>query len=174
MTDSSWSAQRWSFVLAAAVFASVWVAVAVAGPARIAGHIDAAGEVTRWDSKWVVLAGLGAVGLLFVVIFGFSGPLLARLPARAINLPGRRRKEYWMRAAHRAEFNRLMAEDLELIGAATMLLLAWLLAATTLFSASGEASMNGWAFAVPLVVYVLALIGYTVYIAVGARYRVRE
>ncbi|ANY24302.1 hypothetical protein [Gordonia terrae] len=124
MTDSPWSAQRWAFVLATAVFASVWVAVAVAGPARIAGHIDAAGEVTRWDSKWVVLTGLGAVGLL--------------------------------------------------IGAATMALLAWLLAATTVFSASGEASMNAWAFAVPLVVYVLALIGYTVYIAVGDRYRVRE
>nr|WP_064571138.1 hypothetical protein [Gordonia sp. LAM0048] len=124
MTDSPWSAQRWAFVLATAVFASVWVAVAVAGPARIAGHIDAAGEVTRWDSKWVVLTGLGAVGLL--------------------------------------------------IGAATMALLAWLLAATTVFSASGEASMNAWVFAVPLVVYVLALIGYTVYIAVGDRYRVRE
>ena len=79
-----------------------------------------------------------------------------------------------MRPEHRAEFNRLMAGDLELIGAATMALLAWLLAATTVFSASGEASMNAWAFAVPLVVYVLALIGYTVYIAVGDRYRVRE
>ncbi|MFE0750471.1 DUF1648 domain-containing protein [Gordonia sp. NPDC058843] len=174
MTDSSWSAQRWAFVIAAAVFVSVWVAVAVAGPDRIAGHVDAAGEVTRWDSKWVVLAGLGAVGLLFVVIFGFSGALLARLPARAINLPGRRRKEYWMRPAHRTEFNRLMAEDLELIGAATMVLLAWLLAATTIFSATGETSMNGWAFAVPLVIYVVALVGYTVYIAAGARYRVRE
>ncbi|UPW07736.1 DUF1648 domain-containing protein [Gordonia terrae] len=174
MTDSPWSAQRWAFVLATAVFASVWVAVAVAGPARIAGHIDAAGEVTRWDSKWVVLTGLGAVGLLIVVVFGASGPLLARLPARAINLPGRHRKEYWMRPEHRAEFNRLMAGDLELIGAATMALLAWLLAATTVFSASGQASMNAWAFAVPLVVYVLALIGYTVYIAVGDRYRVRE
>ena len=174
MTESSWSAQRWAFVLATAVFASVWVAVAVAGPARIAGHLDAAGEVTRWDSKWVVLAGLGAVGLLFVVVFGFSGRLLARLPARAINLPGRRRKDYWMRAENRPEFNRLMAEDLELIGAATMMLLAWLLAATTVFSASGETSMNGWAFAVPLVVYVVASMGYATYIAVGARYRVRE
>lgn len=159
-------------MLAAVVFAAVWVAVAVAGPTEIAGHIDASGEVTRWDSKWVVLGGLGVVGVAFAVLFGSSGWLLARLPAGAINLPGRRRKEYWMRPANRDEFNRRMSADLQVLGAATMVLLAWLLAATTVFSASGETSAGGWSFVVPVVLYLVALLGYTAYVAVGGRYRV--
>ncbi|MGW4610874.1 hypothetical protein ACWEJS_01350 [Rhodococcus triatomae] len=55
------------------------------------------------------------------------------------------------------------------LGAATTLFMAVLLAVVG--SALGD-SVNALALAVPTVLYTVALIGYTLYLAVGPRYRI--
>ncbi|WP_245548568.1 hypothetical protein [Gordonia namibiensis] len=169
MTQPSRDARRMFFPLSVIVFAAVWIGVAVVGSDEMAGHIGLDGEVTRWDSKWVFLGWLGVVGLVLVVIFGGAERVLSRLPASAVNFPSRRRKAYWMEPSNREEFNRRMGDDLSLLGGATLLMMAWLLAASAIIGSSDSAS---WTLAIPVAIYLVAVVGYTVYISVGSRYAI--
>lgn len=169
MTQPPRSPRRVLLPLAVVVFAAVWIGVAVVGSGELAGHIGMDGEVTRWDSKWGLLSGLGLVAVLIAVIFGGAERILSRLPARAVNLPSRRRKEYWMAPANREEFNRRMGDDLSSMGGATLLMMAWLLAASAIIGSGDSAS---WTLAIPVLIYLVAVLGYTVYISVGPRYAI--
>ncbi|WP_244216627.1 hypothetical protein [Gordonia alkanivorans] len=169
MTQPSRDARRMLLPLAVVVFAAVWIGVAVVGSDELAGHIGLDGEVTRWDSKWGLLSGLGLIAVLIAVIFGGAERILSRIPARAVNFPSRRRKEYWMEGSNRDEFNRRMGEDLALMGGATLLMMAWLLAASAIIGSGDSAS---WTLAIPVLTYLVAVLGYTVHISVGSRYAI--
>lgn len=168
---SRWDASRSALSIACAVFAAVWLWLAVSAPEHLPGHVDASGTVTRWDGKWSLLLSLGGVALVLALMFGFAKPLLSRLPAHAINLPSRRAHEYWTAPERRAEFDERISADLRWMGAATIMLMAWMLA--VIGSAQGD-SVNPWALVVPTVVYLVVVLGYTGLIAWGPRYRVPQ
>ncbi|MEO9327277.1 SdpI family protein [Gordonia aurantiaca] len=169
MTGPVPNPRRMLLPASAAVFAVVWVWVAVFGPDELAGHMGVDGEVTRWDSKWGLLTGLGLVAVLLVAVFGGVARLMPRVPASAVNLPGRHRKEYWMRPANRVDFDRMVAEDMAAIGAGTLLLMAWILAALAVM---GDDRIESWPLIVPVVIYLVAVLGHTVHITVGPRYAI--
>lgn len=165
--DGGW--RRFALWPSAAVFVLVWAAVAVAGPETVAGHVGPGGEVTRWDSKWELLTVFGLTAAGIVIAFGGMGWLLARIPASAVNLPNRRRKEYWTRPENRDRLNRMLSEDMGLIGAATLLLMAWLLVVLT---RAGDHGTDTWALLGPVLIFLAAVIAYTIHLAVGSRYAI--
>lgn len=114
-----------ALALTAVVFVAVWVLVASVGDRWVPARFDMSGSVTRWESKWAFLSTIGAIGAALLAIFLVAPPLVRRVPARAVNLPSRKAHEFWTNPAHRPEFDRRVAEDVEWLGTATLLLLAW-------------------------------------------------
>lgn len=155
--------------IAFAVFVGVWVWVAVTAAADVPGHFDASGAVTRWDSKWSFLLPIGGIGVALTAVFAGARWLLPRVPGHAINLPNRSAHQFWTSPAHRGEFDRRIAEDLEWLGAATLLLLAWMMGVSG--TTTGD-SASGWALGVPTVLYLAGVLGYCAYMIWGPRYRV--
>lgn len=77
--------------------------------------------------------------------------------------------DYWTAPENRPTLNRKMAEDLDWMGAATALLLAWIVGVSG--STVGD-SVSVWVLAVPTTLYLLAILAYVVFIIKGGRYRV--
>lgn len=155
--------------LAFAVFTGVWMWLAVTAGPEVPGHFDGSGEVTRWDSKWSFLLPIGGVAAAVTAVFAAARRLLPRISGRAINLPNRAAHRYWTSPANRGEFDRRVAEDLEWIGAATLLLLAWMMGVSGQTTGTGVSS---WALVVPTVLYLAGVLGYCAHMVAGARYRV--
>ncbi|MFC4604062.1 hypothetical protein [Rhodococcus kronopolitis] len=155
--------------LSFAVFVGVWAWLAVTADAELPGHFDGSGTVTRWDSKWSFLLPMAGVGVAATAVFAGAGRLIARVPGHAINLPSQGAHRYWTSPANRGELNRRTSEDLEWIGAATLMLLAWMTGVSG--STTGD-STSGWALAVPTALYLVVVLGRCVYLVGGPRYRV--
>lgn len=75
------------------------------------------------------------------------------------------------RPCNRAEFDRKIGADIQTIVAATVLLLAWVLAVSG--SATGDAVSTGVLDA-PIITYLVSILGYCAYLVWGARYRVPD
>ena len=132
-------------------------------------HFDGSGQVDRTESKQSFLLTMGGIGFALVGLFASTAWWFPKIPASMVNLPSRTVHEYWTAAENRPELNRKMAEDLEWIGAGTALLLAWI---TGVAGATTGDSVSVWVLAVPTGLYMLAIVGYVVYIVKGGRYRV--
>lgn len=152
-----------------AVFAAVWVWLAVTAAAEVPGHFDGSGTVTRWDSKWSFLLPIGGVAIAVTALFAGMRWLFPRVPGHAINLPSRRAHEYWTSPAHRPELDRKLSEDLEWMGAATLLLLAWMMGVSGTTTGDG---VSGWLLVTPTALYLAAVLGYCGFMIAGPRYRV--
>jgi hypothetical protein len=155
--------------IAYALCAGVWIWVAVAADDEVAGHFDMSGNVTRWDTKWSFLGVLGGVILVLGVLCALARRLIGRVPGQMVNLPGRSAHDYWTAPENRPDFDRKMSADLEWLGAATALLIAWIV------GVAGSATDDGvdvWILAAPTVLYVVAVLAYTAYVVWGGRYRV--
>lgn len=162
------SVGRTALILATAVFAVVWILTALFADSRLPAHFNSSGEVNRWDDKWSLLGPLAGVGVAMVVIFGGAEFIFRRMPARMINLPNHKRHAYWTAPENRAEFNRRFAGDMQAIGAAAVLLLAYVLAVC----ATAGGPVNVWVLAAPTVAFLVFVLGYIVYMSVGPRYRI--
>ncbi|WP_255182516.1 hypothetical protein [Rhodococcus sp. 06-1460-1B] len=147
--------------------ALMWVAV-TAGDV-LPAHFTGSGRVDRVESKSSFLLTTGGIGFVLIGFFASVGWWLPRLPAQLVNLPSRRMHDYWTAPENRPTLNRKMAEDLDWMGAATALLLAWIVGVSG--STVGH-SVSVWVLAVPTVLYLLAILGYVVFIIKGGRYRV--
>ncbi|MGA9870935.1 MAG: hypothetical protein WBQ44_07325 [Rhodococcus sp. (in: high G+C Gram-positive bacteria)] len=154
--------------VACSLFAASLVWLATTAGDTVPAHFDGSGSVTRTDSTSSFLLSMGLTALALTALFAGARVLLPRLPGGAVNLPSRDAHAYWTAPENRAEFDRRMSEDLEWIGAATLLLLTWF----TLVSGTAEVAVSVWALAVPTVAYIAALLGYAVYAVRGGRYRV--
>ncbi|MEU3474338.1 hypothetical protein [Rhodococcus sp. NPDC006774] len=156
-----------SFTALVFVGALMWVAV-TAGDV-LPAHFTGSGRVDRVEPKSSFLLTTGGIGFVLIGFFASVGWWLPRLPAQLVNLPTRRMHDYWTSPENRPTLDRKMAEDLDWMGAATALLLAWIVgvAGTTV----GD-SVSVWVLAVPTALYVLAILGYVVFVVKGGRYRI--
>lgn len=146
--------------------ALVWLAVSADGD--VPAHFDGSGVVTRRESASsfiLSMAGVAACAVLFASVRVW----ISRLPAQAINLPSAKAHRYWTDPVRRSEFDRKMSEDLEWIGAATIVLLSWF--SVVAGTARGD-SVSVWLLAVPTAVYLLGILGYAIYVVRGGKYRV--
>ncbi|MBY4213879.1 hypothetical protein HQO42_24805 [Rhodococcus fascians] len=160
---------RAALLLSSLVFVGSLVWVAVTAGDEIPAHFDGSGQVDRMDSKLSFLLTMGATGFVLIGLFASVGWWLPKLPAQMVNLPSRRLHEYWTSPENRPELNRKMAEDLDWIGVASALLMSWI--GVVAGTVTGE-SVSVWLFAVPTALYVIAILGYAVYVFKGGRYRI--
>lgn len=157
--------------LAFAVFAAVWIWMAATAGEQLPVRFDSSGAVTNRDSTWSFLAVTGGVGVAVTIASAVAPALFSRVPAQAISLPNPAAHRYWTDPANRAEFDRKVGADSQVMGGATVLLLAWVVAVSG--SATGHA-VSTWVLAVPTVVYLVGILGYCAYLTRGARYRVPD
>ncbi|MDV6263701.1 hypothetical protein [Rhodococcoides yunnanense] len=160
---------RDALLLSSLVFIGVLVWVALTAGDEIPAHFDGSGQVDRMDSKLSFLLTMGGTGFVLIGLFASVRWWFPKLPAQFVNLPTRHMHEYWTADENRSALNRKVPEDLDWIGVATMLLFAWIagVAGTT----TGD-SVSAWVLAVPTALYLLAILGYVVFIIKGGRYRV--
>ncbi|MBY6365476.1 hypothetical protein [Rhodococcoides corynebacterioides] len=163
-----WSRRALWLSVALLIATAVWAVATTDGP--VALRVDASGEVTRVGSVWTLVGVLGGIGGVLAATFLGAQRFLPHLPARLINLPSAEAHAFWTAPENRNELHRLLAEDLEWIGAATLVLFSWL----TAVCVTAENSVAAWALVVPVVAYTIAVLGYSVHLMRGGRYRPRS
>lgn len=145
------------------------------GPDTVPQHVGSSGEVNAWASKSshvLVMMGLGAFLLLVTV---GSKALVSRVDASWINLPGRASHAYWTAPDNRPRFNRRMGADIDFLMGVTFVFIAVVsvtMALTTGRGGSADPSTIPSVLAVS--VYLLVVIGYCAFLAVGSRYAVPD
>lgn len=164
------SARAW-FVASVLVYLVVlgWaVAVLPDGPVPL--HFGADGTPDRFGSRTEAVVVLAAVGLGTAALMAGLTRLLEgdRISFRHMNVPY---KPYWSRPENQQRARRMMAEDMGLIAAMTMGLLA-AVAVTVVDSALGGGSSTGWFWWV-MAGYLLAVTGWVVRMYLS-RYRPPE
>ena len=160
---------RAALLLSSLVFIGAMVWVAVTAGNELPAHFTGSGRVDRVESKSSFLLTTGGIGFALIGFFATIGWWLPKVQAQLVKLPSRRMHEYWTSPKNRPELNRKMAEDLEWIGAATALLLAWIVGVSG--TTVGD-SVSVWVLAVPTTLYLLIVLGYVVFMIKGGRYRI--
>lgn len=138
-------------------------------PERVPLHFGAAGQVDRWGSRTEAVVTMGAIIGGMALLFWVLVLAVPRLPASLVNLPARD-KEWWLATPERhEELNRRLVADLYLLGAATVLLVVLLEAATVWQARTPDPALGPW-FWVLTAGYLVLVLGYTAYL-VTRRYR---
>lgn len=150
--------------MAFAIFLAAVILVYLAAPEQVAAHRDTAGEVTRTESRERFALIMGAIGFGLWLLFAFGHRLLARAPAWALNVP---HPQYWASPEGRPQLARLLRQDLGWIGVMTLALMTPL----TLVVAMSEGPVRMWPIWVGLSFYLVAMLGYCLWMATGGRYR---
>lgn len=164
-------------MIARLVFASSCMAyavglgvAAVVLPSRVPLHFGASGEVDRWGSRSEAVLLFTVLGVAMAVLLGWLASRTPTLPESRLNVP---HKRWWTALPAREERMRAMlATDLYVVGAATVLLLLGLLIATV-SAARADDPRLGAPFVVLAVAYVVALAGWLGYLFLR-RYRPRS
>lgn len=155
--------------LAIVVFAVAWLWTAITAGDELPARIDGSGTVTRWDSKWSFLTVVGLVGGFTSAFFAGWRYLVRRVPGHMINLPDLEAWNHWISPENRPRFDRMIAEDLEWIGVATVALLAWI----TVVAGSVDGDDVGlWTMGLPTGAYTVGIIVYSMVMIFGTRYRI--
>ena len=166
-SQGRWSRRALWLAVAVLVATALWAVWVADGP--VALRVDGSGAVTRVGSVWTLVGVLGGVGGVVAATFLGAQRFLPHLPARLINLPSAEAHAFWTAPENRTELHRLLAEDLEWIGTATVVLLSWLMAVCV----TTEKSVALWALVVPVAAYTIAVLGYSVHLMRVGRYRPR-
>lgn len=157
---------RDGFAASVAVFVLVLLALAFTLPAQVPVQFGAGGTPNRVVGPARAVAELGAGGLVVVLVVLGGGRLVARIPLRWVNVPHR---DHWSRPDRQVELRRRLAEDLSVVGALTMLLLAGTGVAVAAAAEAPEPRLPGWWW-LALVGYLLALGGFLAHV-LTVRYR---
>lgn len=153
------------FLIALVAFLAAWVWFGLSAPAAVPAHFNSAGQVDRWDSKFAFLAVIGVLAAVLALLFGTMRHWLGKMPAGLINLPSRRAHAYWTAEERRAELDDAVADCMECVGAACLLLMTAIL------------GISGWVaagHAVGVGVFVALLIGFLAVTAGAIAYLLRR
>jgi uncharacterized membrane protein len=144
---------RTLFTGVAVSYAVTWLWVEGRLPARVPTHFGAGGRVDTWSSRGAAAVSLGVLGLGVTLAFVALVALVQRVPRPFVNIPN---ADYWTRPEHRAQLRRLVADDLWLFGAWTLLLLVAVQLLILHAAQLAQPSVQPWA-PVLLVVYLAGL-----------------
>lgn len=89
-------------------------------PATLASHFGPTGQANGWQSKPLFFVFYFFIVLLLALIFIGMPLLIRRMPVNLINLPN---KDYWLAPERRDESLSFLQNQLELTGAAALLLI---------------------------------------------------
>lgn len=148
------TARGW-FAAAAAAFAATWLWSLTRLPERVPLHFGGGGDPDRWGTRAEALWTTGLVGLGTAALFAGLVALVRRVPAHAINVP---HPEHWKRPEHLPRLRELMADDMRLLGAWTLLLVAAVQVLVVRAAGLPEPRLDGWSWAV-LGLYLAAVLG---------------
>ncbi|WP_193605571.1 DUF1648 domain-containing protein [Nocardioides dongkuii] len=158
---------RLTFAASVLSLAVALVCAAFLLPAEVPLHFDGSGDPDRWGSRTEALVTMGLVGGLLALVLGGSAALVDRMPPGVLNVPHR---DWWTATPERERRMRtMMRTDLLVIGAATLLLVALAVVATTVAARSDDPAL-GPHFVVAFAGYLLFLTGWTVW-SLRTRYR---
>lgn len=147
------------FAAAAAACAAAWLWSWYRLPERVPVHFDGGGSPDAWSSRAGALWTAALLGLGTALVFAGTVWLTRRISVGLINTPHPR---YWKRPENVPRLRELMVEDLWLIGAWTMLLLAAVQLLIVREAGQAEPRLDGWAVAV-VVGYVVVVLGQIVW-----------
>lgn len=134
-------------------------------------HFASDGVATRFESRVEFAGTMGAITSALGLLFLGARSVIPRLPASAINMPSVRAHRYWTSAERRTILDRMVSEDIERIGIATMALLLGVVVCSVAGASSGRLPV---AVLVTLTAaYMIVLFAY-VWWMVARRYRVPE
>lgn len=136
-------------------------------PERVPTHWDGS-KPNGWSSRSGALVAFVVAPIAIGVILRLVSGLVLRWP-QGINAPN---KEYWLQAPQRLRhFERLIREDLLLIGALAALLFAALSVMTGVAARRPGGEMPEVFFAVIMIVFIAGILGLLVRMLLGSRYR---
>ena len=144
---------RW-FAAAAALFAGAWLWSLARLPERVPTHFAGSGRPDAWASRTAALWTSALLALGVAALFAGLVRFLRRVPGEHIGVP---HPEYWKQPEHLPRLRRLVAEDLWLLGAWTLLLLAVVQVLVVRAAALAEPRLDAWAF-VAIGLYVMGVI----------------
>lgn len=150
----------WTSVAAYAILIC-WLATTL--PDRVPAKTGFNG-VERWGSRTEFVAVATGTGALMVALLGL--PWWRKVPKSLVNVP---HKAYWIRPENWPVALDLVAEDLARIGTMIMMFLGFTMWQTAEM-AYGRMTQP-WLMPVALGVFLTAVLGYTVWMSLGSRYR---
>lgn len=160
------SAGRAALLAAAAGYAVLVVYQAFTLPDRVPGHVGPGGAVTWWGDRAGHVAIASVLGLSLFLLMWFLPRLIDRMPKDLVNMP---HKEYWLRPENLPRARRMLADDLAVIGAATLGLVGYAMLEMGHLAHGGEGFTN--AFWVVLGLYTAVVLGWAIWIQSGPRWR---
>ena len=163
---SGLSGGRIALLAASVAYAIVVVWQAFTLPETVPGHMDAAGNITRWASRTEHVLLAAGVGVLMVAVFLLPTMLTKRMPTSMVNLP---HKEYWTRPENWPAAQRRLRDDLGWMGAATLAFMAFIMAQVA--GATGGEAQPVWVFWVVTAVYLVGVLAYSAWMSLGSRWR---
>ena len=163
---SGLSGGRIALLAASVAYAIVVVWQAFTLPDTVPGHMDAAGNITRWTSRTAHVLMATGVGVLVVAVFLLPAALIKRLPTSMLNLP---HKEYWTRPENWPAAQQRLGDDLGWMGAATLAFMAFIMAQVA--GATGGEAQPVWVFWVVTAVYLVGVLAYSAWMSLGSGWR---
>lgn len=160
---------RAAFWGCSAALLGVWLIGWLTLPDRVPLHFSGSGSPDRWGSRGEALLTVALVGGGLVLLFWLLARWVPRAPAELVNIAPADKRWWFSTDERSAELRRRIADDLYLIGAATLVLVVVIEAVTLAISHHEDPALPWWLL--PIVgCYLAGLIAWSIW-AVGRRYR---
>ena len=154
----------WAMVLAN-VAVLVWSATQF--PDRVASHFGAGNAADSFSSRGSLLTFMAIlIGAMAALFAGMAEWMTRSMPMSMINLP---HKQRWVDAGQESQLRRMIAEDLYLIGAATMGLILAMQVLTVEANRHDPPVLSAWSWVV-IAVFAAGVLGYSAWMTV-VKYR---
>lgn len=160
------SAGRAALLAAAAGYAVLVAYQAFTLPDKVPGHVGPGGDVTWWGDRAGHVAIASALGLSLFLLMWFLPRLIGRMPQYLVNMP---HKEYWLRPENLPRAQRMLADDLSWIGAATLAFVGYAMYEVGKIAGGVEPFLG--AFWVVFALYMVGVIGWSLRMQFGSRWR---
>ncbi len=157
------------FVLSVLTGAVVTVLAWFLLPDPVPMHFGGAGKVDRWGSRAEYVATTGALIGGLALLFWILTLAVPRMSGTMLNIPSRDRQWWLATAERRAELNRRLVNDLNVMGAATIAFIVVIHVFVVVQSQRTQPSL-GPLFWAALAVYLIGALGYTGWL-IAVRYR---
>ncbi|MDO5534137.1 MAG: hypothetical protein Q4F65_05750 [Propionibacteriaceae bacterium] len=135
-------------------------------PEAVPGHIGPDGGVTRWGSRTEHLIVGTVLGAVMVAAFALPAVFIHRIDAAFLNVP---HKEYWLRPEHRPAAQRMLADDMGWMGAATLVFIGFMM--WQLGEVARGRPFPSWVLWAATGVFVAGVVAYSAWMSKGSRWR---